>query len=134
MATLKQHGLYSMGRSTSNREPRSGNSTSTTRTKHAGTRNQNNFEQGFKHWNEATSTSPSRQHLGHYKAILALRHLEPDKDEDGNPIETTSQLILEAITEVTSLAIRKGLILDQWLNVSNVMIEKIPGKPLLNKL
>jgi hypothetical protein len=63
-----------------------------------------------------------------------LRHLEPDKDEDGNPIETTSQLILEAITEVTSLAIRKGLILDQWLNVSNVMIEKIPGKPLLNKL
>jgi hypothetical protein len=59
-------------------------------------------------------------HLGHYKAILALRHLEPDKDEDGNPIDTTSQLILEAITTVASLAIRKGLILDRWLNVTDV--------------
>jgi hypothetical protein len=94
----------------------------------------NDFEQGFKHWNEATSTSPSGRHLGHYKAILALRHLEPNEDEDGNPIETTSQLILEAITTVARIAIQKGVILDRWLNVTNVMIEKIPGKPLLNKL
>ena len=42
-----------------------------------------NFEQGFKHWNEATSTSPSGRHLGHYKAILALRHLEPNKTRTG---------------------------------------------------
>jgi hypothetical protein len=26
------------------------------------------------------------------------------------------------------------VILDRWLNITNVMIEKIPGKPLLNKL
>jgi hypothetical protein len=41
---------------------------------------------------------------------------------------------LEAITKIASLAIRKGIILERWLNVTNVMIEKVPGKPLLNKL
>jgi hypothetical protein len=144
-AKLKPHKTYSTGRSTST--PSKTNIDAATRRvlrelslpvpgikeidDHIST---DDFEQDFKHWNEATSTSPSGRHLGHYKAILALRHLEPDKDEDGNPIETTSQLILEAITTVARLAIRKGLILDRWLNVTNVMIELIPGKPFLNKL
>jgi hypothetical protein len=43
-------------------------------------------------------------------------------------------LILEAITKVASLAIRKGLILYRWLNETNVMIEKIPEKLRLNKV
>jgi hypothetical protein len=28
------------------------------------------FIEGFKKWKESTSTSPSRQHLWHYKAIV----------------------------------------------------------------
>ena len=40
------------------------------------------FISGFKGWKESTSTSPSGQHLGHYKAIVTdpdLKKQDPEK-------------------------------------------------------
>jgi hypothetical protein len=54
--------------------------------------------------------------------MLAYRHLETDKNEEGNLIESNSQ------------ATRKELIVDQRIKVTNVVIKRIPAKPLLNKL
>ena len=92
------------------------------------------MSQGFKNWKETTSTSPSGRHLGHYKATLAYPHLEETEDENGNAIIPPSIRIMGAVTKLADMAIRHGLVLDRWCNVTNVMIEKIPGKPMYNKL
>ena len=39
------------------------------------------MRQGFKKWNEKTSTSPSGRHLGHDKAIIAF---EPKPEQGQN--------------------------------------------------
>jgi hypothetical protein len=42
--------------------------------------------------------------------------------------------LFNAILDVTRLAVQHGVVLDRWLDVVNVMIEKIPGRPLITKL
>ena len=90
------------------------------------------LKNGFKRWRESTSTSPSGRHLGHYRSIIAYTHLEKTEDDDDKLPPSTR--ILGVIAKVTDLAIQHGIILDRWLNITNVMIEKIPGNPLYHKL
>jgi hypothetical protein len=71
---------------------------------------------GISKWKEKTSTSPSRRHLGHFKA--AIMH----------------PLLLECMTTFLNIILKKGLTLDRWCNAVNVMIEKDPGSPRLNRL
>jgi hypothetical protein len=56
-------------------------------------------------------------------------------DEDGPPTHRrASEEILNAIITVATTAIQHGIILDHWHDIINVMIEKIPGQPLVHKL
>lgn len=72
---------------------------------------------GFRKWKEATSTSPSGRHLGHYRAIIQ------------NPI------LLECLTKFMSIAIARGVSVTRWQRAINViMLEKDPGRPQINRL
>ena len=84
---------------------------------------------GFRTWNERTSTSPSGRHLGHYKALLA--YPDPDLPDDQLPV---ADRFYRVLTSITNAAIRAGHILNRWKAVVNVLIEKIPGVPRINKL
>jgi hypothetical protein len=88
------------------------------------------MEQGFMRWRESTSTSPSGRHLGHYQALLAYSHL----DETEEAIQPLSTKLFNTILDVNRLAVKHDIILERWLDVVNVMIEKIPGRPLITKL
>ena len=71
---------------------------------------------GFKSWGETTITSPSGRHLGHYKAIIQ----EP----------TLRSFLLKFL----NIAIQSGKSIPRWSNAVNVLIEKDPGKPRINRL
>ena len=73
-------------------------------------------KKGFGQWKEATSTSPSGRHLGHYKAIIQ------------NPV------LLECLTKFLSIAIARGLSIRRWQHAINIMLEKDPGRPMINRL
>ena len=86
------------------------------------------MKNGFKKWNEATTTSPSRRHLSHYHALLQL---------DGTPTEecdNKSDEIWKVHLAMFNASIGGGLSLPRWWRVENIMIEKIQGTPRLNKL
>ena len=71
---------------------------------------------GFQKWPEATSTSPSGRHLGHYKSIIQ------------HPI------LLHCMVSFMNIAIARGIAIPRWCNATNVMIEKDPGRPRINRL
>jgi hypothetical protein len=71
---------------------------------------------GFKGWRESTSTSPSGRHLGHYKAIL------------------TDPVLLSCLTKFLHIALNSGIAITRWRKAINVMLEKDPGVPNLNRL
>ena len=73
-------------------------------------------KQCFKSWKEATSTSPSGRHLGHYKAII------------GHP------LLLRCFVKFMNIVIERGIAIPRWCNATNVMIEKDSGRPRINRL
>ena len=74
------------------------------------------FKQGFKLVAEKTSSSPSRRHLGHYKASL--------KDD----------ILCLVYSILMSTPFEFGFTLDRWLHALQVMLEKIKGQPRLDKL
>ena len=89
--------------------------------------------QGYKKWNENTSTSPSGCHLGHEKAILKrIEQQENDSKELG--IDPLYRRIFKITSQKLNWSIAHGHVYERWKKVVNAMIEKIPGKPLLNKL
>jgi hypothetical protein len=55
------------------------------------------------------------------------------EDENGEPIQPISVKLFIAILDVTRLAVQHGVILDRWLDFVSIMIEKIPGRPLITK-
>jgi hypothetical protein len=89
---------------------------------------------GFKCWAELTSTSPSGRHLSLYKCLLAPDPDDPDKDEDGNPITTKSDQLLQMFADMLDISAKHGSPLPRWQFVANAMLEKIPGCPWLHKL
>ena len=71
---------------------------------------------GFKHWRETTSTSPSGRHLGHYRSLI--QH----------------PALLSCFVKFMNIAVQSGVSIPRWSNAVNVLIEKDPGKPRLNRL
>ncbi|KAI2498581.1 hypothetical protein MHU86_15925 [Fragilaria crotonensis] len=71
---------------------------------------------GFKTWPESTSTSPSGRHLGHYKAIIQ------------HPV------LLTCFSKFMNIAVARGIAVPRWCHATNVLIEKDPGIPKLNRL
>ena len=71
---------------------------------------------GFKTWREATTTSPSGRHLGHYKALLS------------------DPMLLGCLTKFLHIALNTGIAMTRWRNAVNVMLEKDPGTPNVHRL
>ncbi len=88
----------------------------------------------FKYWREATSTSPSGCHLGLYRSIL-----KGDSPQIGTPSLLQEEpnhgdIFFDCLAKIINICVRTGHILPRWKSVTNVMLEKIPGQPLLPKL
>jgi hypothetical protein len=77
---------------------------------------EDDLHKGFSHWPESTSTSPSGRHLGHYKAIIQ----HPD--------------LLRCMVQFLNIAITRGIAIPRWCHATNVLIEKDPGRPRINRL
>ena len=89
--------------------------------------------QGYRRWRESTSTSPSGLHLGHEKALMRF-----EKDKTDTPSKEGKQQLSERIfsikADLINIAIEHGHVYGRWTRIVNAMIEKIPGRPILNKL
>jgi hypothetical protein len=70
---------------------------------------------------EKTSSSPSGRHVGHYLACLDL------KDE-------LSILLAEVHVAMMSISLAEGFFPKWWRQAIDIMLEKIPGVPRINKL
>jgi hypothetical protein len=77
---------------------------------------EDDVKRGFGKWKEATSTSPSGRHLGHYRA--AIQH----------------PILLECLTKFIAVTIKRGISITRWQRAINVMIEKDPGLPKIHRL
>jgi hypothetical protein len=90
--------------------------------------NKDEIRNGYKHWRESTTTSPSGCHLGHDKAAI---NATPPTDEDG---EHFSDTYFDAKTRLLNIALKHCHIYPRWKKIINALIEKIPGLPLVGKL
>jgi hypothetical protein len=71
---------------------------------------------GFQSWKEMTTTSPSGRHLGHYKAIIQ------------------DTVLLQCLHDFLNIAITRGIAIPRWSQATNILIEKDPGTPNINRL
>jgi hypothetical protein len=71
---------------------------------------------GFRRWREATATSPSGRHLGHYRAIIQ------------------DDTLLRCLTKFLDIVVQRGISPSRWQQAINVMIEKDAGRPRINRL
>ena len=74
------------------------------------------ISRGFRLWKETTTTSPSGRHLGHYKALI------------------TDEKLLQSLTKFLQITLNLGISLSRWHHAVNVMLEKDPGVPNVNRL
>jgi hypothetical protein len=86
------------------------------------------FKNFFKKWKEATSTSPSGKHIGHYKAFLSPAML------DDQLLVDKAERIIDAHVHLLNTATTYGCPFEQWKYIVSVMIEKKAGNYQLNKL
>ena len=81
------------------------------------------MKMGFKRWDKKTSTSPSGMHLGMYKYLTENSEQEQEKT-----------YLLETITGIVNIALKRGITLKRWCRVNNVLIEKDSNNPTLHRL
>jgi hypothetical protein len=93
---------------------------------------------GFRKWREKPTTSPSRKHLGVYKALLnAVQYnLIPDATNDPQltAVADIASIALHIQHRLLNLAIRECHSYARWHTVHNFILEKLPGQPLVEKL
>jgi hypothetical protein len=99
--------------------------------------------QGLAKWREKTSTSPSGKHLGICKTIIKTLQNKYDNMHDNTNIEgieslkknkTTAALAMAIQQKIMNLAIKHCHTYQRWKTIHNFFLEKIPGRPLINKL
>jgi restriction endonuclease Mrr len=91
------------------------------------------LQHGYRKWGEFTSTSPSGLHLSHDRAVLRYKESQCITAEaTGKP--TLCDRIFGIKAKLLQFAIDHCHVYQRWTKVVNAMIEKIPGKQLLNKL
>ena len=92
----------------------------------------------FKNWKIDTSTSPSGMHLGLWESALGVvfpnKRTASEEDDPGPETPTDNEDILQWVTTYLELVRITGTIPTRWQKTVNLMLEKIPGKPFLNKI
>ena len=83
--------------------------------------------QGFKVWNEHTTTSPLGLNLSHYKALIANDGHEYSQEK--NP----SEFIWDVIATIINASIQLGKGPPRYEVVHQLLLEKIPGNNLIEK-
>jgi hypothetical protein len=78
------------------------------------------FRKALVKWNEATSTSPSGRHLGHYKSLLRSDPCELYNQHYSDPKDP----ILQVYYDILSHATISGISLRRWQNSTTAMFEK----------
>jgi hypothetical protein len=63
-------------------------------------------KRGFGKWREATSTSPSGRHLGHYRALIQ------------------DDILLSCLTKFLDIVVQRGISLSRWQHAINVMLRE----------
>ena len=74
------------------------------------------FRTFYKLATEATSSSPSGRHYGHFKALLE-----------------SEKRFLQAIYDILNVCVVHSVILDRWKPTITSLIEKVPGVPYIHK-
>jgi Reverse transcriptase (RNA-dependent DNA polymerase) len=83
------------------------------------------FKDAMRRWKETTSTSPSGRHLGHY--ISLLTKIGDDTDELG-------EKILSLHHKMLNIAQYRGQPYERWKSEVEIMLEKEPGDPKIDRL
>lgn len=87
----------------------------------------------LKAWREATSTSPSGRHLGHYRAMTQNLSFLPDEDER-DKLNGYQDQILSLYVDVINYATKFGYTLEQWKTIESTMIPKDVGNTKIHRL
>ena len=82
------------------------------------------FKNGLKRWPEKTSTSPSGRDLSQYKSLLLEIPEDPSMGDKLLRIQHACQQV----------ALERQVPFERWCQDLEVMLEKLPGNPLLHKL
>ena len=93
------------------------------------------FRSKLKVWRESTSTSPSGQHLGHFKSLLATRHgyshvTGEDCPEDiakRNELSDIQYKLLRLRLQLINYSLSTGYSYRRWQTIANSHILKEPG-------
>ena len=75
---------------------------------------------GYSRWREDTTTSPSGRHLSLFKALILAGK--------------GTHKVFEIMAYIINHAIKLGHILPRWKHITCLMLEKLPGKPRIDKL
>ena len=85
-------------------------------------------------WRESTSTSPSGQHLGHFKSLLARHEYSDVADEDSpddiakrNELDGIQNHLLRLRLQIINYSLRTGHGYHRWQTITNSHILKEPG-------
>ena len=83
----------------------------------------------FRKWKEATTTSPSRRHLGHYKSLLP-----PINYNLQDYMQTPEGRIMNVHLALLNFCARTGYSLQRWSNIITTMIPKESNNYKIHRL
>jgi hypothetical protein len=85
----------------------------------------------FAIWPEKTSTSPSGQHLGHYRSLLQR---EMPKDPQAPKMEESRAALSTLHSKMINIALKHGRSYQRGQKVVTFLLEKEPGNPKIHRL
>jgi hypothetical protein len=83
------------------------------------------FKDAMRRWKESTSTSPSGRHLGHYISLLT---------KIGDDTDVLGEKILNLHHKMLVIAQYRGRPYERWKSEVEIMLEKEPGNPKIERL
>ena len=100
------------------------------------------YREKLKIWTEATTTSPSGLHLGHYKALIARHSFMADVDDDDMTPDYKAQrdelnfkqnALLQLHLNMINYALRTGHSYQRWHTIANTILFKDPDNVRLHR-